>query len=108
MTANSGTPMTMPKTPHNPPNRMMVNSTQKLDRPVRSPRIFGPMTLPSSCCSARTKTTNQSALMGLSIRISSVEGTAPMMGPKNGITLVMPTTAETSSALGNRKIVQPM
>lgn len=47
--AKSGTAMTIPTSPHNPPNRRMENSTQKLETPVVFPRIFGPMIFPSTC-----------------------------------------------------------
>ena len=87
---------------------MMENMTQKPERPVRLPRILGPMTLPSSCCKTITQIKNHSALMGLSIRIKRVAGTAPMTGPKKGITLVTPTITETSRALGIFKTVQPI
>ena len=84
----------------------MEKSTQKLERPVVLPRIFGPMTLPSSCWSTSTNSTNQRALMGLWMRMSSVAGTAPMKGPKKGMTLVTPMMTDTSSALGNLKMMQ--
>ena len=84
----------------------MAKSTQKLERPVVLPRILGPMMLPSTCCSTRTNSTNQSALMGFWIRMSRVAGMAPMKGPKKGITLVTPMMTDTSRALGNLKIRQ--
>ena len=100
--------MIMPTKPHRPPNSRMANSTQKLDRPVELPRILGPMMLPSSCCKIRMKSTNQRALMGFWIRMSRVAGTAPMNGPKNGMTLVTPMMTDTSSALGNLTMAQTM
>ena len=42
------------------------------------------------------------------MRISRVAGTAPMNGPKKGITLVTPMITETRRALGNLKIRQPI
>ena len=87
---------------------MMANMTQKPESPVRLPRILGPMTFPSSCCNTRIQIRNHSALMGLSIKIKSVAGTAPITGPKKGITLVTPTSTETSTVLGILKMVQPI
>ena len=103
-----GTHTIIPGTPHRPPHNTMAKSTQKLESPVRSPRIFGPITFPSSCCNASTKTMNHRPFTGFSIIIRKVEGTAPMMGPKKGITLVTPTKVETSRALGNRKMLHPI
>ena len=48
------------------------------------PRIFGPMTLPSSCWRARTKMTKYSACRGDTSRIRKALGTAPRNGPKKG------------------------
>ena len=45
---------------------------------------------------------NQSALQGSTISRIMTLGIAPMKGPKNGITLVAPTTALMSSASGMR------
>lgn len=47
--SKSGTAITIPTIPHNPPNRRMENNTQKLETPVVFPRIFGPMIFPSTC-----------------------------------------------------------
>ena len=100
--------MTMPTIPHRPPKRMMENMTQKPDRPVRLPRILGPMMLPSTCWRSSTKITKVRAFTGLSIRISSVAGTAPITGPKKGMMLVTPTITDTSTALGMRSSAHPM
>ena len=44
----------------------------------------------------------------LSKNLNSFAGTAPMNGPKKGMTLVTPMMTDTSSALGNLKIRQPI
>ena len=69
----------------------LANITQRAGSPVLSPRIFGPITLPSSCWRTKTKIANQSACQGSTIRRIRIEGIAPRKGPKNGITLVQPT-----------------
>ena len=46
---NNGTAITIPTSPHRPPNNRMENNTQKLETPVVLPRIFGPMIFPSTC-----------------------------------------------------------
>ena len=86
-----GTPKNMPGTPARPPPTRMATTTQKLEMPVDSPRIFGPMTLPSSCCRRIMKMMKYRHFSGLASRIRKALGTAPRKGPKNGITLVMPT-----------------
>ena len=74
----------------------MATMTQKLEMPVASPRIFGPRMLPSNCCRTTMKITKIRHCLGLTSRIRNAEGTAPRNGPKNGITLVTPTTTLTS------------
>ena len=39
----------IPENPNRPPARVMETSTAREVRPVESPRIFGPITLPSNC-----------------------------------------------------------
>ena len=50
MTANTGTPSSIPLNPQSPPNMVMANMTQNPERPVFCPRISGPITFPSNCC----------------------------------------------------------
>ena len=76
----------------------MANMTQKLDRPVALPRIFGPRILPSNCWSSSTKMTKYSACIGLMTIMRMVLGTAPMNGPKNGMMFVTPMITAISSA----------
>ena len=59
------------------------DSTQKEASPVESPRILGPRMLPSNCWSTKMKMTN-TALQGLTSRISSAHGDAPMKGRRTG------------------------
>ena len=54
----------------------MENSTQKLDRPVELPKIFGPRILPSNCCSSRTKTKKYSDCSGDTIKMMINDGIA--------------------------------
>ena len=42
-------PAIIPGTPNSPPPMRMATMTMKLDRPVVSPRIFGPRIFPSNC-----------------------------------------------------------
>jgi len=49
MTAQKGTAIIIPTKPNRPPKRRMEKRTQKLERPVESPRTFGPMIFPSIC-----------------------------------------------------------
>ena len=76
----------------------MATTTQKLEMPVASPRILGPRMLPSNCCRTMTKITKNRHFLGLTSRIRKALGTAPMKGPKKGITLVTPTIRLTSGA----------
>ena len=54
-----------------------------------------------------TKIRNTRLLIGSIIRIRKTLGTAPIIGPKYGITFVMPTITLTSSTNGSFKIVIP-
>ena len=74
----------------------MATMTQKLEMPVLSPRIFGPMTLPSNCCSRTIKMMKYRHFSGLTSRIRNALGMAPRNGPKKGMILVTPTTTLTS------------
>ncbi len=98
----------MPQKPNSPAPRMMENMTQKPLMPMELPSIFGPMTLPSSCCSTMMKMMNTRHLNGSTSRMISALGTAPMNGPKKGITFVTPTITLTSSAYGMFSSAQPM
>ena len=82
--------------------------TQRLERPVLSPRILGPMMLPSTCCSAKTKRVKYTAFRGLSSRMRKMLGMAPRKGPKKGITLVTPTMTLTRGVYGKFRREQPM
>ena len=84
--------MIMPTKPNSPPNSRMENRTPKLDTPVVLPRIFGPRILPSNCWSTIIKIMKYSILIGLTSRMSTAHGTAPINGPKNGMMLVKPMT----------------
>ena len=70
----------------------------KLDTPTELPRILGPRKLPSNCCRMIIKIIKYSACSGFTTKIRKTDGTAPMNGPKNGITLVIPTKTEISTA----------
>lgn len=76
--------MIIPTKPKSPPNSRMENSTQKLGRPVESPRIFGPKIFPSNCCSTRIKIRKYRHFKGLTSRIRNALGMAPINGPKRG------------------------
>ena len=76
----------------------MATITQKLERPVESPRILGPRIFPSNCWRMMIKTMKYRHFMGLSSRIMKAQGMAPRNGPKKGITLVTPTTTLTRGA----------
>ena len=54
-----------------------------------------------------TKIRNTRLLIGSIIKIRKTLGTAPIIGPKYGITFVMPTITLTSSTNGSCKIVIP-
>ncbi len=76
---------------------MMENMTQPL-MPMELPSTFGPMMLPSTCWSTMMKITNIRHLNGSTSSTSSALGTAPMIGPKNGMTFVTPTMTLISRA----------
>ena len=44
-----GTPRIMPAKPNRPPPKRIEKMTQKEDKPVLSPKMAGPMILPSIC-----------------------------------------------------------
>ena len=95
--------MIIPGMPNRPPNSVIAKITQKPDRPVESPRIFGPSTLPSNCCNRNINMTKYRQFSGWvtsTIRINRALGIAPRYGPKNGITFVTPTITLTSIAYG--------
>ena len=96
----------MPTKPKRPPNSRMENSTQKEASPVESPRILGPRMLPSNCWSTKMKMTKYRHFRGLTSRISSAQGMAPMKGPKNGMMLVTPMITANSIGYGNRNRLQ--
>ena len=75
---------------------MMENSTQKLESPVESPKIFGPITFPSSCWIAKMAIAKYRACNGLLNIIKIIQGMAPTKGPKKGTTLVTPMITETN------------
>ena len=56
----------MPRNPNSPPPTKIANMTQKLARPLVSPRIFGPKILPSNCCKPKIRIMKYSACIGLS------------------------------------------
>jgi hypothetical protein len=85
ITANTGIPRIIPGTLKNPPNKVMEKITQKPSRPVESPRILGPITLPSICCSTSMKIRKNNVLsgcIGSTTNIRSALGIAPRKGPK--------------------------
>ena len=55
MTANTGTPRSIPAKPKMPAATVIEMSTQKPEIPTVLPRILGPMTLPSTCCKTMMK-----------------------------------------------------
>ena len=79
---------------------VIAKITQKPDKPVESPNIFGPKILPSNCCIIKIRITKYNACFGSTINTRKVLGIAPIYGPKNGITLVTPTITLTKSAYG--------
>ena len=100
--------MNIPMIPNISPPMMIAAITQRAGRPVLSPRIFGPMTLPSSCWSANTKIANQKACQKSTMRRMSTQGTAPMKGPKNGIMFVTPTIKLIKREYSKPKMLVPM
>ena len=81
----------IPATPKTPPKNVIAKITQNPEIPVESPKIFGPITFPSSCCRKRIKNIKYKASIGLTTNSNKVHGIAPSHGPKNGITFVTPT-----------------
>ena len=55
------------------------------------PKILGPMMLPSICWMMKIISRNTGSFKGLTIRMMTAPGTAPMKGPKMGMMLVTPT-----------------
>ena len=86
----------------------MEKITQKLDKPVLFPRIFGPKKLPSNCCRIKTNIAKYNACFGFTIKIRTILGIAPRYGPKNGIIFVIPTITLIRSGYGNCNNVIPM
>ena len=74
--------------------------TQKALNPVESPRILGPIILPSNCCKKIINNTKYKHWIGSCNNIRIADGIAPINGPKNGITLVTPTITLTKSVYG--------
>ena len=89
ITAKMGTPKIMPGILKRPPMTVMATSTAKELMPVLLPWIRGTRMLPSSCWMMRTRAMKRISFSGLVMRMMIPEGTAPMMGPKTGMTLVM-------------------
>ena len=87
---------------------MIAKITQKDESPVESPRIFGPIMLPSTCCKISIKISRYRPCIGSVIVTIITQGTAPISGPKNGITFVTPTITLTSSVYGIFRIQQPI
>ena len=79
----------------------MENNTQKLETPVVLPRIFGPITLPSSCCNTKIKIMKYRQCIGFSKSNSRPHGIAPINGPKNGIILVIPMITPINAGASN-------
>jgi len=90
----------MPGTPMRPLKMVMEKIIQNPERPVESPRILGPRKLPSNCCKIQMKMIKYRHCIGLTIKISNAQGTAPIKGPKNGIMLVTPTMTLISIGYG--------
>ena len=97
--------MIIPNTPKNPPNRRREKITQKAGSPVVPPRIFGPITFPSSCCIAIISMINHIVFEGSTRSIMIADGIAPINGPKNGITFVSHTITVINAVLGIRSSV---
>ena len=79
-------------------NSSRANRTQKADSPVESPKIFGPMMLPSTCWRIMMKMIKIRHLPGSVSSRRKAEGMAPKKGPKTGMMLVMPTMTLMSMA----------
>ena len=90
MSAKNGTPKNMPNTPNSPPPTMTEKIIMMLGKPSCSPIIFGPKKFPSNCCKTIIKMPNHNACQGLLNSKMKMDGTAPMIGPKNGIIFVSP------------------
>ena len=101
MTAMVGTPSIIPGSPNRPPPTMMAKSTQKLASLVVFPNILGAIMLPSICWSISISRANLTAAHGSMNKSSTPDGTAPINGPKKGITSVIPTTTLMSRANGS-------
>jgi hypothetical protein len=99
--------MIIPTNPNRPPPSRIENTTQNADNPVELPKIFGPITFPSSCCSTRMKIRKYTPLIGSFSKIRTALGIAPIYGPKKGITLVTPTITLIKSMYGIFRIVSP-
>ena len=95
-----GTPSSIPGKPHRPPNTRIANTTQKEESPVESPRIFGPIIFPSTCCKMITKIRKYNPCTGFCKTIMIKDGIAPIKGPKNGMILVTPMITATSMVSG--------
>ena len=108
MTTKTGTPSSMPQKPNSPLPRIMENMTQKPVMPVELPRILGPIRLPSTCCRMMMNTMKIRHLVGLTIRMISALGTAPMSGPKKGMMFVTPMMTLTSRVYGICRMEQTM
>ena len=91
MTANSGTPITIPMKPKIPPNKRRAKVTQNSEIPVVVPKILGPIMFPSICCNIIIKITNHRHCMGSMSKMKNAQGIAPIKGPKKGIIFVTPT-----------------
>lgn len=65
--------MIIPANPNRPPPSRIENTTQNADNPVELPKIFGPITFPSSCCSTRMKIRKYKPLIGSFSKIRTVE-----------------------------------
>ena len=98
----------MPVNPKRPPPMSTASSTQKLPIPIALPMTLGPITLPSICCMMSMMITKYRAFTGSSVRSSTIEGTAPMKGPKNGMTFVTPTITLIIRANGMSVILSTM
>ena len=68
--------------------------------PKESPKIFGPIILPSICWITMIIIINNIAFCGDINKIIKNDGTAPINGPKNGIIFVSPIIKETNIAYG--------
>ena len=88
MIATVGTPNTMPAKPNIPLARMIAITTQIGEMPMESPRIWGPITFPSSCWRRNTKIINRSSLSGATMKTMMPPIMPPKTGPKVGTIFV--------------------